>query len=349
MTTLVAGGTGYYGMWICRELAERGDDVIAFDLYGSHPEDRRWSPELGEYAVPAPADAKRQVWTKAVSKNIMLECGDVRTISDLITVFKEHKVDSVVNTVAHIHGFGATPAQRLHTNVMGTFNLLEAARAFGVRRFTHITSSGVYPGKQFYQDKWKGNYEPVTEDHPVSSAYTHATDYHATQVFRESFGIRYHDLYGLDFVSLRTITGFGPGRRLWRHHPGNYTKVLMDAAAGRETHFEFGGDTYFDPIYVRDLAEGIAAVHLAKSLKHQIYNLVYSEPITVNQFLATIGEVTGLSFSAGPGEFPGPPEPKGWISRERIKQEIGWEPRFTRKAAIAEYIEHLRAGGCNGI
>jgi nucleoside-diphosphate-sugar epimerase len=261
-----------------------------------------------------------------------------------LTLFKKYKIKSVVNAISFCHGYGATPQDRFLTTVVSAFNLLEAARIFEVDRFIEIVTTGVYPMKHFYEGKWKGKYEPVTEEHPVGSATTNVSDYHSTKIFTESLGVRYRNVYGLKFFSLRPSTTYGPGRRIWRHWPGNYTKVIMDAAEGRATHFDVGGDDEYDPLYVRDFAEAVAVMHQHPNPSFHTYNVARSEPITFSHFLSIVNEATGLHCSAGPGKFPPPPGDQGRFSNERITKDLGWHPRYSTRDAVAEYVDYLRGG-----
>jgi UDP-glucose 4-epimerase len=133
------------------------------------------------------------------------------------------------------------PRSAFETNVRGTFNVLEACVAKGVKRLVWSSSASVYGDALT---------EPMDEDHP----FNNKNFYGATKICGEAMARAYHHRYGLDYVGLRYMNVYGP-RQDYR---GAYIAVIMkmlDAIDRGEGPTIFGdGSEAFDFVAVEDCA-----------------------------------------------------------------------------------------------
>jgi len=133
------------------------------------------------------------------------------------------------------------PRSAFDVNVRGTFNVLEACVAQGVKRLVYSSSASVYGDAVE---------EPMTEDHP----FNNRNFYGATKIAGEAMARAYHERYGLDYVGLRYMNVYG-ARQDYR---GAYIAVIMkmlDAIDRGEPVTLYGdGSQAYDFVYVTDCA-----------------------------------------------------------------------------------------------
>ncbi len=169
---LVTGADGFIGSHLVDRLVEDGHPVRRF---------RRGSPPP-DPAEAGPADSR---------------FGDLRDPASVQAAMEG------VGTVFHLGGIAsagaamAAPAEAVAVNTVGTLNVLEAARAAGVRRVVLMSSGHVFgPPRQL----------PVTEDHPLDPA----TPYAASKLAADKLAMGYHRSYGLPVVVVRPFNVYGP-------------------------------------------------------------------------------------------------------------------------------------------
>jgi UDP-glucose 4-epimerase len=133
------------------------------------------------------------------------------------------------------------PRAAVDINVVGTFNVLDAARRHGVKKVVYSSSASVYGDALF---------TPMTEDHP----FNNRTFYGATKIAGEQFFRSYHEQHGLDYVGMRYMNVYGPRM----DYKGTYVSVIMKVldtieAGERPTIFGDGSQAY-DFVHVVDVA-----------------------------------------------------------------------------------------------
>src|SRR5664280_1963452 len=90
-----------------------------------------------------------------------------------------------------------SPAAYVDTNVMGTLNVLQAARDCGINKFVHTSTSEVYGSAQFV---------PITEDHPLHAQ----SPYAATKIGADQLALSFHSAFGMPVTVLRPFNTYGP-------------------------------------------------------------------------------------------------------------------------------------------
>ena len=125
MAVLVTGGFGQIGSWVCHEMIARGNDVIVT----GH------NPRTLSYLDP-------------FKDRIEFVSADVLDSASVVHVFKEHqdKIEGVIHIAGLMGGpyFATKPHHHVQINVMGTLNMLEMCRLFGIERFVYISSGSVF-------------------------------------------------------------------------------------------------------------------------------------------------------------------------------------------------------------
>jgi len=216
------------------------------------------------------------------------------------------------------------PRSAFDVNVRGTFNVIEACVANGVKRLVNSSSASVYG------DAVR---EPMDEDHP----YNNKNFYGATKIAGEAMLCAFHHRYGLDYVGLRYMNVYGP-RQDYR---GAYIAVIMkmlDAIDRGDGPTIMGdGSEAFDFVAVEDCA--LANVCAMKAdTTDQNYNVGTGKRTTLKQLAELIVEMTGCKK---PIQYI--PNSQATLVRNRIgcAKKAAAEINFTATIELREGLERL--------
>lgn len=306
MSVMVTGGYGHIGSWVCQHLVERGHDVLALD---KSKRDLSYVKDPGGKISHVPID-------------VLDQAGLYRT-------FQEHKdsLDGVIHVAGLAGGpyFARNPRQNIYLNVMGTVNVLEAARLFKLRRFIYISSGAVYGVRD----------NIPMEDEPL----TPGDIYGAAKSSAEFIGIQYASEFGLDFRSLRVYFAYGPGTLPSAVTPiheavfgclTGQTRIAMNA----------GADQSLDFTYIKDIARAICLLYEAPNLKYRQYNVSSGVCYPIPELIKKVADVAGIDIdvSIGPGRLM----PRGpSIDSSRLKQELNFEAEYDLASGVKEYQNWL--------
>jgi nucleoside-diphosphate-sugar epimerase len=133
------------------------------------------------------------------------------------------------------------PRRALENNVVGTYNVIEAAQESGLPRLVYSSSASVYGNARQI---------PMTEDHP----FDNRSLYGATKIAGEQFLRAFHDSHGLDYVALRYMNVYGPRMDDKGAYVSVIVKVLERIARGERPTIHGDGTQAFDFVHVTDVA-----------------------------------------------------------------------------------------------
>jgi len=308
MRVLVTGGAGYIGSEVAAELLQSGHDVVIYDnLSRGHRQ-----------AVPQDAE---------------LVIGDLADRASLDQLFRSRTIDAVMHFAALIEAGESmkAPETFFRNNTANALTLLEAMLAAGVRRFVFSSTAALY-----------GNPErtPIEEDDPLRP--TNA--YGESKLLVERMLAWFHRIHSLRYASLRYFNAAGASRpdQGEAHQPETHLiPRILEVALGRAQHVNIFGTDYptsdgtcvRDYIHISDLAHAhlLALSALAKASEDSaplIYNLGNGQGFSVRQVVEVARQITGHKIPAI--ESPrraGDPEVL-IASSEKIRRELGWQPRF---------------------
>ncbi len=308
MSVLVTGGLGHIGSWVCHELVKRGQHVIA----------------TGRSRRPVS-------YLKGMEDRIKFVSADVIDQASIYRLFAEQKgsIEGVVHIAGLMGGpfFATNPRHHIYTNTMGTVDMLEAARIFGVRRFVYISSGAVYGIRD----------NVPREDEPL----TPGDLYGAAKASAEFFGLQYANEFGVDFRALRVYFAYGPGRYPSELYP-LYQSVFGPLEGKTTISLPAGADQSVDFTYLKDIARAVCLIWEAGNLKHRQYNVCSGVYRPIPELIRKVAEIAkvDVEISIGPGRIM----PRGpSLDSSRLREELGFVPEYDFDSGVHEYAEWMQA------
>lgn len=310
---LITGGSGFFGTNLGRYLAERKQNVLL----------------LSRHTFKAPSFLE-PFWGKEVKATQ----GDILNLPGLLSIIREYSVNSIIHA--------ATPNeseplyQVIKSALEGTANVLEAARAFNLYRVTFISSVAVYLGLENIR---------LTEDLNLpSKAYVPGYPVRFTSTFKKACeGVcnLYAREYGISVAVVRISRGYGP----CSHWFTPIETMVRGAASGKLVDLSqmYGGSRH-NFVHVLDVAQGIALVHLAGTLKHDIYNLGYSTDYSLAQAAQAVKEAIPNAEIRLGTSVTGFEMASGLFDISRIREDLGFTPEYDIQRGIKNTIEWVRHG-----
>jgi len=307
---LVTGGAGFIGSHVCERLLNDGHEVCAFDDLNDF-----YSPAIKQSAI-------RQL--QSLAKPFSFVQGDLCDRAALEEVFSSARFDQVIHLAARagVRPSLLEPALYQRVNVEGTVNLLEAARARGVKKLTIASSSSVYGVNAKV---------PFSENDPIFSAIS---PYAASKLACEALGHVYHHVYGMDIAMLRFFTVYGPRQRpdLAIH------KFASLITAGKPIPVFGDGSTARDYTYVSDTVNGVLAC-TQREFGFDIFNLGESQTVRLDYLIALLEKALGKAAIIDrqppqPGDVP-----ITYADISKARARLDYHPSVKIEEGIPKFVE----------
>ena len=321
MRVLITGGMGVIGAMAAEKFVQEGHRPV---LFARHRDDNLIRP---------------------IAQEVDIELGDVADLPRLLHVVKAHRITHIVHAAALVGAVSATnPALSVQVNVMGTVNVLEAARLFDVRRVVYTSAKGVYGhiGGEYGHP----TYRPLPEDHPKNPVRI----YESAKLMGENVGLYYHANLGVDFVALRFSTTYGPGKTARHGKMGITSQIVETPFFGKPFRIPKGGDQRDDFIYNKDSALGIYLACTAEKFTHRVFNIGSGVGVTLRDVAKAVQQrLPKTIIEIGPGLDFLDAAPTSYYSVYDItlaRQELGYRPHYDLERGIGDYLatlERMRA------
>ena len=310
---LVTGAGGFIASHLVERLIAEGARVRAFVRYNSRG-------DLGLLRLLS-ADALSQ---------LQIVAGDLRDVEAVRESMKD------IDTVFHLGALIAIPYSYVHprevieTNVMGTLNVLMAAREFGTRRVIHTSTSEVYGTARSV---------PIDENHPLQGQ----SPYSASKIGADRIAESFYRSFNVPVVTIRPFNTYGP-----RQSARAVIPTIISQALTRDEVKLGSLDPSRDFTFVADTVDGFLRVASAENnvLGEEI-NLGNDNTIRIGdlaeKIFGMIGKIPRL-VSDSQRIRPGKSEVlKLWASNKKAKELIGWEPRVSLDEGLHRTIEWISA------
>ena len=291
MRVLVTGGGGFIGSHLVERLLRDGHSVRVLDNFATG---RR------ENLLPFLAD-------------IELVEGDLQSyeraniaVRDVELVLHQAALPSVPRSVQD-------PLTSNASNVIGTLNILLAARDSGVERVVFASSSSVYGANRTLPKVEELSPEPISP-------------YAVAKLAGEGYCRSFHHVYGLETVALRYFNVFGPRQDLLSQYASVVPNFITALRDGRPLTIYGDGEQSRDFTYVGNVVEANVLAMSAADVSGRVYNIACGKRITVNRLVGELEELMGAEArlvyaEERPGEVR---ESLADIGRARA--ELGYSP-----------------------
>lgn len=301
---LVTGGAGFIGSHVVDVFIEKGFEVVILDDL-STGRSSNLNPKAKLYKM------------------------DIRD-PKVREIFEAERPDFISHHAAQmdVRRSVAQPLFDADVNILGSINLIECAKEFGVKRFIYISTGGAVYGEP--------EYVPCDEAHPINPICQYGASKHTV----EHYLFMYHVNYGLKYTVLRYPNVFGP-----RQDPHGEAGVVAiftgKMMAGEPLVINGDGEQTRDFVYVRDCAQ---ANYLAATVDHEpgIFNIGWGLPTSVNQIFAALAKATGYELPAGYGPAKVGETRHIYLDASKARKVLGWSATADLDEGMEKTVEYFK-------
>ncbi len=297
-TFLITGGSGFIGSHVVDLLLDGGaSSVRVFDK------------------VVNDANLRDDLRVQAVE-------GDVTDVGSVARAVKD--VDGVFHMA--VLPLGPTvddPRTGLDVNVVGTFNVFEAARDAGMPKVVFSSASSVYGDTD----------ETMDETHPLGAR----TMYGASKIAGEYFLRSFNDQYGLPYITLRYMNVYGP-----RQAGGLVMAVARRVIAGEAPTITGDGSQSFDFVHVEDVA-GANIAAMRSDITAEEFNVGSGTEASAREIAERLIEIVGADIDVNYDTATRVLMRRRVGSNEKAKRLLRWEASISLDAGLRDTVDWIRA------
>lgn len=302
MRVLVTGGAGFIGSNIVKRLLEQGSQPVVLDDLSSG---------YKENLLPEVKFIKGDIRDRETVEKALAGCSAVFHLA--ASVGNKRSIDD--------------PLTDAGINVIGTLNVLEAARKHGIKRVVFSSSAGIFGELKTL---------PIAEDHPQDPDSPYGT----SKLAAEKMCLVYNKLYGMCNVCLRYFNVYGLNQRYDAY--GNVIPIFANRIMKGEPLTIYGdGEQTRDFVNVAD----VAAANIAAAFSHDacgVFNIGSGTRVTINELARLIQEAAGTDVGK---EFA---PPRSGDVRDSLadisaaKNAFGFFPETNLEEGLAEYMDWIK-------
>lgn len=310
MKALVTGAGGFIGSHLCEALTERGYEVRAFLRYNSRGY-RGWlekSPLAG---------------------SMEFVTGDIRDYDSVRSAVKGADMVFHLSSLIGIPYSYRSPLAYVKTNVEGAYNVLEAAREYGVSRVIHTSTSEVYGTARTV---------PISEEHPIQPQ----SPYSASKIGADALAFSYFASFELPVVIARPFNTYGPRQSARAIIPTIITQILSGMKQIKLGNLSPTRDLN----YVEDTCRGFISLAESEKTVGETVNIGSGREISIGDLVSLIRELMASDVEIITDDERIRPD-KSEVMRllcdnSRINGLTGFEPSVSLKDGLKRTIEWLR-------
>lgn len=300
-SVLVTGVAGFVGSNLAKRLLDKGYAVIGLDNFSAG------TPEN-------------------VDHRVAFHQADIRS-TDIYPLFSG--ADAVFHLAAKtcLPDCVQNPLEAASVNVLGTLNVLEAARRANVRKFVYADTSAEYEGINEFPT-------PENEVRPVG---VYAASKHGGAAFCES----YRQLYGIQVTVVRYFNVYGPAQDWRRVIPPVMSSFIIRMLHGEYPIIFGNGEKRRDFIYVDDVNDFHLIILEDQRANGRIFNVGSGSNLSVNEVYRLVEDLlqTGLQPVYKP-DLPG--EAQVTLADLTAARSLGWKPRVPVREGLTRTIDYLQ-------
>ncbi|MGI0100144.1 MAG: dTDP-glucose 4,6-dehydratase [Candidatus Micrarchaeaceae archaeon] len=307
MKILITGGAGFVGSHLCEKYTTNGDTVICLD--------NMINGDLGNV---------RHLVSR---RNFKFVKGDIRDPELLEKLARDADVIMHLAAQIHVDRSVVEPKLTYETNVIGTLNVMEAARVWDVKRVIYASTSEVYGPAEF---------APMHEAHPLNPPHP----YGASKVGAEKLASAYIKTYGMDIAIMRPFNIFGQKQKDTGY--GGAISIFVKRVLGNQPPIIYGsGKQTRDYTYVKDTVAAYDAVLNHKKPINEPINFGTGKEVSITDLANLIIKLCGKEGKLKPVHVD---ERPGEVSRlvadaSKAKKLLGWEAKYSLEDGLTEFID----------
>ena len=296
MKFFVTGGEGFVGSHLVEELVLQGHEVTVLAFYNS-------------FGTAGWVDS----FEEEVRGSVRVVHGDIRDYSVLLDAMAGHEAVIHLAALISIPYSYQAPRSYFETNVLGTHNVMEAARRVGVRRVIHTSTSEVYGSAQ---------YVPMDETHPLVGQ----SPYSASKIGADQVAHSFWASFDVPVTTVRPFNIYGPRQSQRAFIPS----VIVQVLSGRPVISVGTLTSSRDLTFVADAVRGFRTVAEKSTGLGETYNMGSGFEVSMGEVAEMLGDISGSKISVS--EEPSRVRPVNseverlWSDSSKIEGEFGWKP-----------------------
>ena len=321
-TVLITGGLGFIGTHIAQEMIKENlvGKVVLLDHYGGFVNPLR--SDFQDY---------RKFRLEGIEDKVIIERGETRNSIIMTNLIDKYRPDYIIHTaalpLAKIDNLNAVEARE--GSVDSTAGILEIINYFKLKdgycplKFTYFSSSMVYGDFQS---------EIATEEHQKKPKEVYGTMKLTGEIVARGLA----DFYGIPYTIVRPSAVYGPtdmNRRV--------SQIFIEKAFNKEKITVHGEDEKLDFTYIKDIAHGAILATLKDEAIGEDFNITHGKAHTLLDYVECLKfHFPDLNYEILPRDSFRPK--RGTLSIEKARTLIGYNPKYSLKEGINEYVEFIR-------
>ena len=330
MKILVTGGAGFIGSNLVRLLVQLGHDVLSFD----------------KLTYAGNRDSLRDLTGNPLYRLVVGDLCDANAIDQALASFKP---DWIMHLAAESHVDRSIdgPSQFIQTNIVGTFNLLSAAKTFWLStdsirssfRFLHVSTDEVY-----------GSLGP-TGQFTEQTRYDPHSPYAASKAASDHLARAWHDTYGLPVIVSNCSNNYGP----YQYPEKLIPVVILKCLSGEPIPVYGRGENVRDWLFVQDHCEALLQI-VAKGRPGETYNIGGNNELRNIDLVRSICDLVDEYRRSHASNFPSSLQTPASslitfvtdrpghdfryaVDATKLKQELGWQPKQDRVSGFRKTVQ----------
>lgn len=327
MRILVTGGAGFIGSNLTHALRARGDDVVIFDN------------------LERPGSERNLAWLHSHHGDLSLVHGDIRDAAALVAATAD--VDAVVHLAGQVAVTTSVhnPRADFEVNALGTFNVLEAARAAAKPPIVlYASTNKVYGGMEdttIIETPSRYAYADLPRGIPETQPVDFHSPYGCSKGAGDQYVRDYHRIYGLRTLVFRQSAIYGP-RQFGVEDQGWLAHFVIATHLGRSISIYGDGKQVRDILYIDDLVDAYTiALDRIDDVAGRIYNIGGGADRTIaiwSEFVLLLRELAGREIAEPRFDAWRPGDQRvAILDTTRAEADLDWHP----KVEVADGVQRL--------
>ena len=309
MRSLITGGTGFLGSYLARELVNRGEEVVLFDIMFNE-----------DHIEP-------------IKDKVKFIKGDLACWAEVLDAVRKSEVDSIYHCGALLsQSAEESPLKAYEVNTLGSWYVLEAARLFGVEKVIFTSTVASFG-------------DHITDPVPNTAPQYPKTLYGVSKVSSERLGEYYKSKFGVDFRGIRFPSVIGPGRG--PGGASAYSSLIFEKPVLKESCEVYVRPESCIPIlYVKDAVKALIQLGEAdeKKLKYRMYNVSGFSPKASEIVEVIKSELPDADIRFEPVEEM-VQIVNSWpdaLDESEAVNDWGWQSDYDIQKTLLDFINELR-------